>query len=65
MTDLKSRLDAKTNQVLEEKKKRQALLSKEVAKCHLVESAVDDLYDWIDELHSEINSQKEATRLAR
>ena len=65
MSDLKSRLDTKTNQVLEEKKKRRAQMAKEVAKRNLVESAVEDLYDWIDELHSEINSQKEATRLAR
>ena len=65
VSDLKSRLDTKTNQVLEEKKKRRAQVAKEVAKRHLVESAVDDLYDWIDELHLEINSQKESTRLAR
>ena len=55
----------KTNQVLEEKKKRRDQMAKEVEKRHLVESAIDDLYDWIDELHSEINSQKEATRLAQ
>lgn len=65
MSDLKSRLDTKTNHVLEEKKKRRAQVTKEVEKRHLVESAVDDLYDWIDELHAEINSQKLARKLAR
>ena len=43
MSDLKSRLDTKTNHVLEEKKKRRAQVTKEVEKRHLVESAVDDL----------------------
>ena len=65
MSDLKSRLDTKTNHVLEEKKKRRAQVTKEVEKRHLVESALDDLYDWIGELHAEINSQKLARKLAR
>ena len=65
MSDLKSRFETKTNHVLEEKKKRRAQVTKEVEKRHLVESAVDDLYDWIDELYTEINSQKEVTMLAR
>lgn len=62
---MKDRLDSKTNQVLDEKKKRRDQVAKEVEKRHLVESAVDELYEWIDELHSEINLQKELTRLAR
>ena len=38
---MKGRLDTKTNQVLEEKKKQREQVAKEVEKYHLVESAVD------------------------
>ena len=58
-------LDAKSAQVVDEKRKRREQVGKEVEKRHIVEQTVDDLYGWIDELHSEINEQKKVTKSAR
>ena len=46
------------DQVVEEKKRRRKGIANEIAKRKVVEQTVDELYDWIDELHSEINLQK-------
>ena len=55
---LQQRLDSKVDQVLEEKKRRRDGIANEVAKRKAVEATVDELYEWIDELHSEINTAK-------
>ena len=47
-------LDKANENYLEEKKKRRADVSMEVARRKAVESTVDKLYKFIDELHEEI-----------
>ena len=47
-------LDKANENYLEEKKKRRADVSMEVARRKAVESTVDELYKFIDELHEEI-----------
>lgn len=58
VSTLKQRLDSKADEVLAEKKKRRQGIADEIAKRKVVEQTVDDLYEWIDELHSEINTTK-------
>ena len=53
------------DQVVEEKKRRRKGIANEIAKRKVVEQTVNELYDWIDELHSEINLQKKQTKLAK
>ena len=62
---MQQRLDRTSAQVLDEKKKRRVQVAKEVEKRHIVEQTVDDLYEWIDELHFEINEQKQVNRMAK
>ena len=62
---MKEKLDSKSAQVIEEKNKYREQRAKEIEKRHMVEQTVDDLYDWIDELHLEINDQKKVTKSAR
>jgi len=62
---MQQRLDITSAQVLDEKKKRRVQVAKEVEKRHIVEQTVDDLYDWIDELHFEINEQKQVNSMAK
>ena len=57
--------DTAAAQVLEEKQKRCVQVASEVEKRRLVEQTVDELYDWVDELHAEINQQKKAAKLAK
>ena len=57
--------DTAAAQVLEEKQKRRVQVASEVEKRRLVEQTVDELYDWVDELHAEINQQKKAAKLAK
>ena len=57
--------DTAAAQVLEEKQKRRVQVASEVEKRRLVEQTVDELYDWVDELHAEINQQKKAANLAK
>jgi len=52
---MQQRLDRTSAQVFDEKKKCRVQVAKEVEKRYIVEQTVDDLYEWIDELHSEIN----------
>ena len=58
-------MERTSTQVLEEKKKRHEQVAKEVEKRCLVEKTADDLYDWIDELHAEINEQKWVNKSAK
>ena len=58
-------MDITSAQVLDEKKKRRDQVAKEIEKRQVVEQTVDDLYEWIDELHSEINNQKRVNREAK
>ena len=51
-------LDQKDIQLLEEKQKRRLDVEKEVSKRKAVEKTVDEMYDWVDELHCEINDSK-------
>ena len=51
-------LDQKDIQLLEEKQKRHLDVKKEVSKQKAVEKTVDKMYDWVDELHCEINDSK-------
>ena len=51
--------------VLEEKQNRRSEVASKVQKRRLVEETVDELYDWVDELHAEINMQKSATKVAK
>ena len=57
-------LDCKTDQFLEEKKKRHEIVAKDVGKRKLVEDTVGELYEQIDELHLEINPEKKAQLLS-
>jgi len=57
--------DTAVAQVHEEKQKRRAQVAYEVQKRRLVEQTVDELYDWVDDLHAEINEQKSAVKLAK
>jgi len=57
--------DTAAAQVLEEKQKRRVQVAFEAEKRRLVEQTVDELYDWVDELHAEINQQKKAANLAK
>ena len=41
-----------------------ASIANEIAKGKAVEQTVDGLYDWIDELHSKIETAQQATRAA-
>ena len=62
---MQEKLDTKSAQVLDEKSKRREQVAKDIEKRHMVEQTVDDLYDWIDKLHLEINEQKKVTKSAR
>ena len=62
---MQQRLDRTSAQVLDKKKKRRVQVAKEVEKRHVVEQTVDDLYEWIGELHSKINEQKQVNRMAK
>ena len=59
---MKEKLDSKSAQVLEEKNKCCEQMAKEVEQRHMTGQTVDDLYNWINKLHSEINDQKKATK---
>ena len=61
---MKSQLDSKSDKILDEKSKRRDGIANEIAKRKAVEQTVDDLYDWVDELHSEISDQKKITKSA-
>lgn len=61
---MKSQLDSKSDKILEEKNKRRAGIADEIAKRKAVEQTVDELYGWIHELHSEIETARLATRAA-
>ena len=55
-------LDKANENYLEEKKKRQADVSMEVASQKAVESTVDKLYNFIDELHEKITEARTKVR---
>jgi len=60
-----NKYDTAVAQVHEEKQKRRARVAHEVQKRRLVEQTVDELYNWVDDLHAEINEQKSAVKLAK
>ena len=61
---MKSQLDSKGDKILDEKNKRCAGIANEIAKRKVMERTVDELYDWIHELHSEIETARQAMRAA-
>ena len=61
---MKSQLDCRSDQILLEKNKRRASVANEVANRKTVEQTVDELYDWINDLHSKIGMAQQATRAA-
>jgi len=61
---MQERLDKKNEHILEEKKKRRVAVAKEVERRKAVEKTLDDLYDWIGELHAEIETEKKKARAA-
>ena len=56
---MKSQLDCKTDQILEEKNKRHASVANKVAKYKVVKQTVGELYDLIAELHLEIQTARQ------
>ena len=64
VNEMKSQLDSKSDKILEEKNKRRAGIADEIAKRKAVEQTVDELYGWIHELHSEIETARLVTRAA-
>ncbi len=59
------KLDQKSLNVLEEKQNRRAIVARKIEKRKAVENTVDELYDWIDELHEELRNAKYVMRAAK
>ncbi len=58
------KLDAKDEELMEEKKKRRNAVAREADRRKAVEQTVDDLYDWVDKLRAEIQSARQDARAA-
>ena len=65
MTKIQQKLDTTSARVLAKKKKRHEQVAKKGEKRHIVEQTVDDLYDWVDELHTDINKQKQVNKVSK
>ena len=55
---MKQKLAKQSESIHEEKKKRRADTAAQVQKRKAVEATVEDLYEWIDELHNELSQAK-------
>ena len=60
-----TKLDHQSDLMYDGEKKRRNTVANEAAKRKAVEKTMDELYKWIDELHSEINTAKGAVQDAR
>jgi len=61
---IQARLNRKGELLEEEKQKRQAAVAREFKKRKAVEQTLNKLYDWIGELHTEINTANKEIRAA-
>ena len=59
---MQARLNRKDELLEEEKQKRWAAVTREVEKRKAVEQTLDELYDWIGELHAKINTANKEIR---
>ena len=55
---MKQKLAKQSESIHEEKKRRRENTATQVQKRKAVEATVDDLYEWIDELHDELSQAK-------
>ena len=62
---MKRRLDAKDQQLLDEKRRRRECVAKEVAKRKAIEATISELHTWIDGLHADINEARKEAVLAQ
>ena len=62
---MQAKLDTKSGEVLEEKKKRRAAVAREVERRKAVENTDDELYNWIDELDGELRDAKSVMQTAK
>ena len=61
---MQARLNHKGELLEEEKQKRRAAVARDVEKRKVVEQTLDELYDWIGKLHTEINTANKEIRAA-
>ena len=61
---MQARLNCKGELLEEEKQKREAAVAREVEKRKAVEQTLNELYDWIGELHAKINTANKERRAA-
>ena len=64
MDVIQAKLNRKGELLEEEKQKQQAAVAREVKKRKAVEQTIDKLYDWIGELHTEINTANKEIQAA-
>jgi hypothetical protein len=64
LDDSKNKIDDKDQSILREKSKRRAEVAVTVEKRKAVEKTVDDLHDWVDELHVELLDAKASAKRA-